>query len=684
MKNEKTFVDIIKWGISGLLTIAVAILGVLYSNSFGEFNAPLVLSILISSLVLAIGEVIASIILSKRMKQRLNANSDKLQEDMLKNKAQARKTAEEKLPLLKNLIVAIDLVGILFVLCGCAMAFCYGASIAYSSEWASILIFPSILMILCGIQPLRRGAERINFKKNDSYVDESEYPELYRVANAARERIGCKGKIKISLTDDFNAGILKTTDAYSIVLGVMLLNDLSEAEFYNVLLHEFAHVTEDKDFHNYAMYYFGFITGDTFGTFGVTTLPYSYFSPLYTYEYIAYSYACSVINEEDADAAIIKYGDPATAASMLIKMKFSELYEWERVSYPEENLYESEEIREDHLHLNIEKYKSRVEVRRDEWIGMIDSEIIANNATHPTVKMRIEALGVGELEILPKNDSEKYLLEVERAVCRVESKITDQNRESYKEQRKRAYLDYLEVYDKWVEGGREVKADEYESVIIAMINLGKVDEIVNFCYQIIENIPEPANYYAHHILGCFMLHTYDERGIEHLYKSIEENHNMWQEAIDTIGRYCCIMGMEDRLEEYRARAKEILALDNELYSHMRVILPRDTLVTEELADGMLDKIIARAQEVGGDVFEKLYLVRKVIDDEKFVSCVVVKPLPKADIKKYNDAMDKMYQFLDKGFDWHFSLFDFYSVPHASVTKVKGSCVWENKAGRSKG
>lgn len=684
MKNEKTFVNIVKWGISGLLTVVVAILGALYSNSFGEFNAPLVLSLLIGSFVLVIAESVTSVTLSSRMKRRLEAGSDKLQEDMLKNKAEARKTAEEKLPLLKRLIIAIDLVGILLVLCGCAMAFCYGASISYYSEWASILILPSILTILCGVQPLRRGGERISFKKNDSYVDEADYPELYRVANAAKERIGCKGRIKISLTDDFNAGILKTTDAYSVMLGVMLLNDLSEAELYNVLLHEFAHVTKDKDFRNYVMYYFRFITDDTFGTFGITTIPYLYFSSFYTYEYIAYSYACSVINEEDADAAIIKYGDPATAASMLIKMKFSDLYEWERGSYPEEKLYESEEIREDHLHLNIEKYKSRVEARRDEWIDMIDSEIIANNATHPTVKMRIEALGIGELKILPKNDSEKYLLEVERAVCRVESKITDQNRESYKEQRKEVYLDHLEVYERWVEGGRKVKADEYEAVLIAMLNLGKVDEIVNFCYQIIENIPEPANYYAHHILGCFMLHTYDERGIEHLYKSIEENQNMWQEAIDTIGRYCCIMGMEDRLEEYRARAKEILVLDNELYSHMRVIMPRDTLVTEELPDGMLDKIIARAEEIGGDVFDKIYLARKLIDDERFVSCVVVKPLPKVDVEKYNAAMDKMYQFLDKGFDWQFSLFDFYGVPHASVTKVKDSCIWENKTARSKG
>lgn len=678
MKAKKTIVDIIKWGISGLLTVAVAILGVLYSNSLGKFNAPLIFSLLIGSLVLVIGEAIVSVILSNRMKRRLEANSDKLQEDMLKNKAQARKTAEEKLPLLKKIIVAIDLIGILFVLCGCAMAFCYGASVSYSSEWASVLIFPSVLTILCGVQPLRRGAEKISFKKNDSYVDESDYPELYRVANAARERIGCKGKIKISLTDDFNAGILKTTDAYSIVLGVMLLNDLSEAELYNVLLHEFAHVTEDKHFHNYAMYYFGFITGDTFGTFGVTALPYTYFSPLYTYEYIAYSYACSVINEEDADAAIMKYGDSATAASMLIKMKFSELYEWERGSYPEENIYEREEIREDHLHLNIEKYKNRVEVRRDEWIGMIDSEIIANNATHPTVKMRIEALGIEELKILPKNDSEKYLLEVERAVCHVESKIIDQNRESYKEQRKGAYLDPLEVYDRWVQNGRDVKADEYQEVLYSMFTLGKIEEFVNYCYQIIEKIPEPANYYAHHMLGCYMLHKYNDEGIDHLYKSIELNHNMWQEAIDTIGRYCCIVGMEDRLEEYRRRAKEIVALDSRIYSEMQFIGPRDRLSEEKLPDGMLEGILARAEEVGGDLFERIYIVRKLIDEENFVSCVVVKPVDKVNAEKYEGAMDKMFQYLDKSCDWQFSLFDFNSVPSKKIMNISGACVWESR------
>jgi hypothetical protein len=177
------------------------------------------------------------------------------------------------------------------------------------------------------------------------------------------------------------------------------------------------------------------------------------------------------------------------------------------------------------------------------------------------------------------------------------------------------------------------------------------------------------------MLGCYMLRTYNEEGIEHLYKSIELNHNMWEEAINTIGQYACIAGKQDKLDEYRSRAKEILKQDNDVYSNYSFISPKDKLVEEKLPDGVLDDFLTFIESINEETIERIYMVRKLIDKEHFVTCVVVECRKNADSEKYNDVMNKIFQYLDKTSDWQYSLFDLRGVPKRQVLRVKNSCVY---------
>ena len=670
MENKKSFGWIIKIAVAFLLVIAFLVLGILCKN-IGFYNKGIFITLFIIAFILPIAGVIVNLILVRKFKNTIK--SDDMEKTFLEQKAEAQKTMEQKLPLLKKLILIGDIYGISIAVMGSLVSFFAGA-IEYGTSMPWYLF--ALFYIFIGLEVIRPKRAKINFKESKEYLPESEYPLLYDTAYRAAKAIGCDGKIKIGISHDFNAGIAHTTGAYSVMLGTYLLDNLSKDEIYNVLLHEFAHVSEENETQNDVIYYFAWINENHSPMDDITRLPYVHIRTLYVFEYISYMYACSVLNEEIADSAMLKHGDPEIAASSLLKLKFSNMYEWERGTYEEESIFASEEMDTDHIHKQLAAYKARMEVRKDAWVEMIDSEILARNASHPTVKMRIEGLGVSEPKLMPKNDSTEYLSEVEHAITHIEKLIYDLNKDNYKEIRKANYLSNKKLVEDWESKGKKCTKEEYQDIIFALFVLGKTQEFVNLCCQIIEEIPEPANYYAYHMLGCYMLRTYNEEGIEYLYKSIELNHNMWEEAINTIGEYACIAGKQDKLDEYRARAKEIVKQDNDVYSNYSFISPKDKLVEEKLPDGVLDDFLSFIESINERVIEKIYMVRKVIDEEHFVTCVVVECRKNADGEKYNDVMNKIFQYLDKTSDWQYSLFDLRGVPKRSVLRVKNSCVYD--------
>ena len=176
--------------------------------------------------------------------------------------------------------------------------------------------------------------------------------------------------------------------------------------------------------------------------------------------------------------------------------------------------------------------------------------------------------------------------------------------------------------------------------------------------------------------GIYLLRTYDEGGIEHLYKSIELNHNNWAEAMETIGQYACIAGKQDELDKYRERALELTKKELNVYDKMNSLNGRDKLVEEKLPEGMLSDFLAYVSSVDEDRIDKIYMVRKVIDDEHFVTCVIVQAKKKVTPESFGEVMDKIFQHLDKSSDWQFSLFDIRFLAGVNPKKVKNSLVYD--------
>jgi hypothetical protein len=105
--------------------------------------------------------------------------------------------------------------------------------------------------------------------------------------------------------------------------------------------------------------------------------------------------------------------------------------------------------------------------------------------------------------------------------------------------------------------------------------------------------------------------------------------------------------------------------------------PNDTILPECLPDGMLEGLLryVRALDRGRCVIGEIYIVRKIIDKDHFVSCVIVQPRRNASPDHLAFVMDSIYQFLDKSTEWQFSLFDMRFVARALYPKIKKSRVY---------
>lgn len=672
MNNKKIGpVGVIKLILTVVITIGIAVLGGI-CNDAGYYNEILYVVVMI---LLSLG-LVASAIISSVMKKRFADKIDRVsfQDQLLSQREKAGEIAAEKLALLKKMIKTIDICSVLILLSVCVLEFCFFSLTGVEGSGAAFAFFIGVNV---GLGFIREKKVVINEKKSDDYLPEAEYPLIYGMARRAADAIGCEGRIKIFVDHDFNAGIMTIADGYSVVLGSYLLDSLSQDELYNILLHEFAHVDEKNDDINDVKSYANLLN-ESNSILEIPALPLMYLYGKFFFEYMTYNFVCSIMYEDAADAAMKKFGTPEVAASALIKTKFSTLYDWERNTYDEDNIYEPEEVMDDCVRKTLGWYRERVELRRDDWIKMIDSEILARNATHSTVKMRIESLGIEELELLPKNDSSEYLAEVERAILHLEAAVKKGLESNYDQMREANYLQPKKILEEWENAGKPLTRENYQGIIISLLNARKIGDFVNLCCQVIEEIPEPANYYAHHMYGIYLLHCYDERGLDHLYKSIELNHNVWDEALEHIGLYACLVGKQDELDKYREKARELANQQDEIYEKMDSLTPTDKLVEEKLPDGMLNDLLFFLAEANDGVIDSVYMVRKIISEEHFVTCVIVKPKSGADIKAFGEAMERIFQYLDKSSSWQYSLFDIRMLVPAVSSKVKKHCIYKSK------
>ena len=641
-----------------------------YENVFGVIS--------ITAFLLPVLFLIVSIILNRLYGNNINKKSvSELQQFIISHRENPEESIAKKQALLKAIIRLSDFYSILIAVCAFISAFSAGI-ISKGGDAVSMILFCYIILSGASYR-IRLKTPDSYFSETKTYVSESEFPALYALAKKAASASGQSAEIRIALLDDYNAGIADIDGTVSVQLGVLLLDSLSEEELFSVLLHEFSHIgAEEKNkkissFYNYLSEIHG---GRHPGIYFIITKHlFTFIDNLFNFQYSLYHYSASVIRESEADKAMAQYSDVSLAASALIKLKYYELFDWQDNTYDTEALMESEEYDTSVLKRRSERFKSFTKSNSDKWNLLIENEIISRNATHPTLKMRLEALGVKEIKPLYPESTAEYKADCEKAFEFVSSLIKEVTKDDYEQQRKYYYTESKELIEEWEYNGKKIIAEEYSDICNALRRLGRNSEALELCENAISQLDETAACFAYYMKGCFLLHSFDETGLRYIYKAIELNHNYIDEGLEIIGQFCCLTGKEDQLEIFRERAVSLAEMNKNIYSETGVLNKKDRLSPESLPEGMLEDILSHITSENSDSIEKIYLVRKTITDDFFTSVFVIKMLPDTDDDIRYEILHRAFNYLDTCSDRQFSLFDYEDVRNVKIENIDGSCVY---------
>lgn len=523
-----------------------------------------------------------------------------------------------------------------------------------------------------------RIKKREPFELDESMLvlEPKDYPHIYSIASRAAKKLDCRKNITIFLSLDCNAGVFNTNTGYYIQLGIVLLNLLSEEELYCIFLHEFSHCSDKNKPHDREMAYSSWIPAykQTNRLLYFISRIFSAFDNFYMFNHLTYHYATSVVREIEADLDCAKYGDPKVAASALTKTNYYEKYLWEKGVKDESAEFLSESPNPHYLSEQIDDFKGVAKERQQDWNAMLEKEILANNASHPTLKMRLKTIGIEKIELIEDNSSITYQNETQAALAFADKKLS-QDQSNYENYRKECYLEPLHRITEWEEKGMPLSAENYADIISDLKQLGRHEDAERLCDRAINELDKNSALHACFMKGCAMIHRYDKAGVDLIFHALENNSNYLEEGLCAIGAFYCMTGMEKELIEYRLRGQQLMQKDKDEYSQILFLSKNDNLSRDTMPQDMLDDILAFIRSVDEDIIQNVYLVRKTVTDTFFTSAFVIHFYGGTDAQR-GEIMHKIFCYLDAyPTEWQFSLFDYFECPNIKFNKIEGSLVY---------
>lgn len=662
---------------------AVSLIGIVWQMLLPSPAAMIVLGVLAALPLPLLG---LSVLLSKRYVHRLrHANVAQMQGYLLRHRREAETTAHTLLKKLRTkrrlttvYAVALWLMAACGTILGGMLYFMTSSFLFFFSMYAGTIFY-----VVYGRIPKK---EPVVLHENAPVLKKEEYPTLYSLAERAAQALGYRGKITILLSPDCNASVILDEGHCYLNLGVVFLSIAADEEFYSVCLHEFSHCKDQHRGERIERHYSAWISEAKYSSrvMSITSELFSFLDVRYLFDYMIYQYATSVVKETESDLDMAKYGDPTAAASALLKLNYDDKFQWEQWGVDETPDYAADTPPEHYLRNTVQRFAHAIEERSGVWNGILEKEILANNASHPTLKMRLQTLGVDHMELYGKPSDPSYDKEVQAALDFADAWLLKEN-SSYEKDREEAYFAPLRRIDEWESRGMPVVAEEFGDVIADLQRLGRQSDAERLCERAMETLDVNSSPQAYFVKGCYLLHRYDESGIELIYHAMETNHNFMEEGLEVLGQFFCITGREDDLQAYRERAREMAQKDRDEYSETSVLSKNDNLSSEHLPDGMLEDILAYIRSIDCDIIQNIYLVRKTINENFFTSAFVIHFYGGTDEMR-DDIMHKIFRYLDTyPVDWQFSLFDYFECMQIKFDRIEGSLVFsKNQQTQTKG
>ena len=625
--------------------------------------------------LLVIGIFTAKHILSRVQKTDIATG----QSYLLRHREQAEASSRRLLTVLKRYRTASVFCTVLFTLLAVIAAILGGIAYHHVKLLSAVfLIYAAILFLAVGSRIL--PIQALTPSDNAPILSPEEFPTIHTLIDKAKGALGVRESVTAILTPDANASIIKNKNRIFLQLGIQLLQLLDEKELYGILLHEFSHVSSHRRAHFAEAGHYERLLSAPYDAPKLSFLSFFFrlFDIPFLVNFMVYRYVNAVFEETEADRAMAKYAEPHAVASALVKLEYETKYRYETSFTDDISIYEDETPRKDVLANYFRQLTAVWNERQSDWDAFIRNEILANNATHPTLKMRLDAIGVTEWQVKLPEHSEGYQKELDAALEKAEARLYAHRSESYQADRKEHYLDPLARIAAWQDAGSPIAVESYADIITDLEALCRFREAETVCERAIDTLPTESAYHAYYTKGLYLLHRYDPNGLSLVYRAVENNHNYLEEGLFEIGTFCCLTGRQEELDEYRRRAPVLAQKNKDENSQAEYLSKTDRLSKETLPDGMLDDILSFILSVDENIIENIYLVRKTISESFFTSVFILHFYGGTDAQR-EEILHKVFRYLDSyPVDWQFSLFDYFEYPEIKVEKIEGSLVYSKR------
>ncbi len=618
--------------------------------------------------------MVVSAVLLARMKKKLQEKRvEQTKTEMLECLTRAKQDLEqEQKRLLNQLRIGIVYLVVL-VLFAIVILFLSGLSdVSY--------LIPSVLLAIYIFSGFFERLMVIREKSTfTGHLDRAEFPKIYGALDRASEKLGIREKLTVITDSQFNATVFSEGGRHYINLGVRLLSSLDEIELEQLFLHELAHLS-NRDVQNTGKIgrVLDFLLGGQNPNVKHMGNVFFDFPALYLlYCFTVSEMTSSLVKETRADDAILQYGDPSAYASALAKMEYHTLFTNEIDRFMTEPFYAPEEPQPYNAPYLAHFFRAAKE-RGAFWRGIIEQELPTLMETHPTFGERWRAIGQPVYDpIFPDlNATDAFTKECREATDRVDRQVMELMKAEYAEERKEAYLKPLDIVEKWEQSGKELlSVDRMTPIIEAYRQLLRYRDVMELCDRLIASDAAPMSLaYVKFVKGIELLNFFDPEGIRLIEEAAESNHNAVEAGYSAIVLFCRRMGMKEELEYYRKKQVELAQVQVDTYGHADSLDPKDDLSVESLPEGRAEAAVEFILSIGQDRVSEIYLVRKTVTKDFFVSAYVIRFLDDTDYEIINEVMDRIFQYLDKApYDWEYALFFYDKTKHERIFKKLPEC-----------
>lgn len=614
-------------------------------------------------------------LMAKLYMKKLN---DEKTEDLQQRIRDAQRSAESDLDLsIRKMNRSLIKVRIYCVFCFLLIAATQigaGASYHYTGRTGFMLIG---LYLICGLI-----SKLMSFSGNPtepSQVKRDRFPKLYKIVDEIFGAVGISG-VELDASGSASVAVSQDGDRINVEIGAISAALLKKEELKQVLIHERAHVLHgDTKLSLSAYRLISRITSTSSQPLtAVSDLLIRYPATRIMVAYKLYLAATSRLVEVKADEYTKKHGAGLEYINATAKVNMLGLFS--RHEY-KAMFYENERPPEHYYGDIVDAFLKALPTREGFWRGIVERELPARVASHPTFRQRWEHMGSPEYTLDFSEPDEDYIAEINDYVALCDGLLYESIGDRYPDLRKENYLKPLEAieeYNALLNQGKPVPFRELRPVIDAYGDLSRYDDMMTLCDYVISHAEHKfMAAHAHFKKGMRLLQLYDKAGIEELYKAIDTNSNYVEDGYDAIGNFCLEMGLEEELEEYRRRSLEVSKnywfIEDSSQLNARDRLSFDDRLTEERRERDTDFI----KKTCGEILKVVYQVKKEIKEGYFVSVFIVGFDRCADEAEIDNCMQKIFRYLDTvPEDWQYSLFRLDDSIEKYVKRVPGSKIYE--------